>query len=493
MPSRIALMGPCFLSLVAAGPAAAQMRDYQAEANARGLNLVEYMGMVKSEEMRREYTHGAERPGPADYPPYWESGYRSGLHGLAVGDLNARTPAFRHGYEAGQRQAGRNAQAEAARRQPLLDRYGSVAAADAWDRGFQHGEGGSKENPPGVEDASSYLAYGDGYEAGKRSKATGEGGEAAAQLKPRGEDAIRYAEEYVKHLNYVALYSDEYYLLFDAYNEAFHLPKKHEPSLAESIARSKFAIELTKEAIRLHGLINSHAYLAYRLQPALIAAMEAQASERLAAMSKLEVQSNRDRLLEKAEELASEARRLRAEPVTLPASFEPRGRHQRELLYVLTDSLETDHVRAALAARRNDASGARVGKFGVFAASWRDGQAREHEEWKEEFNKWLEKRFPRSYPSGYGPPPEIAEKAREEAAPFLVPPAIATAEPEGPKSASPTAANPAEAPSPSATPPARDRTDSPEATERLERLFSWAGYVVVGIVIVVVFKALRGS
>ncbi|MFO0888205.1 MAG: hypothetical protein U0790_03555, partial [Isosphaeraceae bacterium] len=355
--------------------------------------------------------------------PDWERGYRAGYTGPRfypgyAGENNA----FRWGYA--RAREDRRQHDEAVRRRLLLERYGDEGAVDAWFEGSRAGLNGREPSPPGVEKPNSYLAYMDGHAAGQEAKVTGEGMDGSAAAPPRGGDALRYAKEYVRHLNAATLHSDQYYLLLDAFNRNFELGDGDEPSLAESIARSRAALELLKELIRLHGLINQHAYLAFRLQPPLVAAMEAKAGEGLAAMSKMELESNRQALYRKAEELTAEARRLKAEPVTVPANFHAKARHQRELLQVLSLSLESDLVREAVGSGRLDTRGVEAGKFTAFARSWRDGQRREHEAWRAEFNEWLTTRLPRSYPSGDGPPADLADQARKGVARFLPPPVV---------------------------------------------------------------------
>jgi hypothetical protein len=397
MTPRITLLAALCLPLCAAGPALGQFgRDYQREANAAGMNLAEYINKVRGQERRKAYTHGGERPGAKDYPEYWENGYKAGLDGLDTGDLSKRDASYRHGYEAGRRQAAQNA----AQRLPLLGRYGSEEAVNAWDDGFRDGRDGGEMKPPAVEQPNAYLAYVEGHLAGRSAQASGGGTDPTAALKPRGGDAIRYVKEYVKHLNAVTQHSDRYYLLLDKLNQGFRLTEESNVRLGDSIARTKLAMETVKELIKLHSLINDHAYFASRVQPLVIASMEAQASERLALMASMELDIDRDNLLKKANQLTAEARRLEAEPVLLPGNFPERGRRQQQLLKVLAASLESDQVREALGSGELDPGG--VGSkrpFGVFDESWRRGQSKEYEAWESEFNEWLKTRLPHSYPS----------------------------------------------------------------------------------------------
>lgn len=400
MLTRLTLLAALGLSLHAAGAARSQDgRNLEREATEQGMNLFDYTNKLQAESKRQAYTYGPEGPGTGDNPDSWKHGYDAAINGTNPGNLNYSSPSYLNGYAAGQRQVARNADADAVRRKPLFERYGSKEAVDAWDRGFREGERGSNPNPPGVERPNAYIAYVDGHAAGKLSRVNGDGMNAASARKATGRDALRYAKEYVKHLNLVTQYSDQYYLLLDSLMKEFELPDDVELTVAASVERSKVALEAVKELIKLHGLINHHAYIASRVQPFLIAAMEAQASDRLALIKQMELESDRKTLFIKADELTAEAKRLGAEPVKLPGNFHEKGRHHRQLLQVLSLALESDQVREALGTGKLDTRGVQTGKFTAFARSWRDGQGREYEAWKTEFNEWLTTRLPRQYPS----------------------------------------------------------------------------------------------
>ena len=172
---------------------------------------------------------------------------------------------YRGGYTAG-RQA-READARERRRQDIYPLYGDWRLVDEWERGFDDAAGGP-ERPPDTRDPSAYVAYKEGY------RAAGRGGGAAAGGPPDGvpgrarSDAVRIlAELFVEQLDGMKQQSDRYYLLLEATAADAPPDPDDGPTLAESIARTRLALERTREASRRHTLFHGHALAASRVHP----------------------------------------------------------------------------------------------------------------------------------------------------------------------------------------------------------------------------------
>ena len=299
--------------------------------------------------------------------------------------------------------------AREARHKELLGLYGSEANVKAFEMGFDAGTNNRKYNleskPPDKQDPSAYIAYVEGYHNGKR------GTEELPGESAHPDEALPLTQLYVEQLNAMQYESERYYVLLEKVNKNFELGGKT-PTVAESLARSAFALEVAKELFETHHRLHQHAWSATQLNPRLVAALNASATRLLRDKEANEFPTLQRDLHANADQMATQARKVAAEPVSVPEDFDKLGRFHRASIDVISRTLEVDRIRLTLASGRTDPEAMLVGirEYTRFCKSWQVGHLRE----------WKESRLPRMYGAvGAKPPVDTMKLAEEDVDRFL--------------------------------------------------------------------------
>lgn len=325
----------------------------------------------------------------------WKDAYNTGYKGrsptpnLAFLNRPGYKKVYFSGYAAGkskreneERALRLEEEAKEREEQSLLALYGTAEYVGNYRDGVRDGSGGKGLDPPPQDDPSAYIAYMEGYLKANH----GAGGSFAPSLP---DDTRLLARLFTEQLNGMAQQSQQYYLLLDATNAEFRLDVDANPSLSDSIARTREAIAIAKRAMTTHVKLNQHATAAARIQPRLVAALNAHATSLLRDIATTEFEEFRKNLHAKADELAAEARRLSDEPVSLPGDFEKMGRYHRESIIVMGKALEADSIRQTLSSGADDPAAVLAGmrEYVEFCRSWQEGQLLE----------WQDSRLKRMY------------------------------------------------------------------------------------------------
>lgn len=308
----------------------------------------------------------------------------------------------------------------------LVALYGSDEAAMQWGLGWEKALSGREASPPSRDSPSLHIAFMEGYQAGK-------GGREVFASPARSEDVRLLAQLYTEQLIGMAVQSERYYLvLADADSRlaltadgaaklqqamkesAFaveqskmssefqpYLTVDGTPSLQESMKRTVFAIEQAKIALGMHEQLEEHARAAKQLHPKLVKALEKHASRLLLDLQEAQFEDLKKSLHANADHLAAEARRLVANPPSLPREFQEMGRFLKESIMVMGKTLEVDAIRATLASGRDDPEALNVAlvKYKDFCRNWREGHLRE---WGESRLQRMFEALNRTAPGGEG-------------------------------------------------------------------------------------------
>jgi hypothetical protein len=354
------MMAVALTSLLGTSTAQAQLRDFQREANARGLNLEVYMRQVKLEEDRATYTRGEDAPGPGDDPSSWDTGYRFGLYGSNPGNMATRSASFKRGYSAGSRRAQLNAQGN------------GVAVADTTF---------PRDRVLGLWERTQILA-----------------------------------ERYIGHINGMNLHSSTLFLLGEAGVKEAEKFQRTDLTVADSLALNELALERARAMLRAYTAFHEHAYAASQLQPLLIESLERLVQEDLRPdVASREFAEHKSALQAKGvADFQAIAGNLRNSPVTVPLNFEEMGRKLREWIPVLEKLKKVDTLRKTLGSESlsREALEAGYGEYLRYSGSWVSAN----------IGEWQKTALDRMYSGIAGPSPEVAREAERLARPFYTEP-----------------------------------------------------------------------
>lgn len=312
---------------------------------------------------------------------------------------------YRAGHDRGALK--REEEAKEARHQELLGLYGSEANVDQFEMGLVAAAGGGEAQPPGKRDPSAYIAYVEGYHQGKVGVKEPSGESALA------DEALPLTQLYVEQLNAMKYEAERYYVLLERLNKTFELAAGKTPTVAESVGRSELALKVAMEMDETHMRLHQHAWTASRLNPHLVAAFKASATRLLQDKESNEFPSLQKDLHANADQMATQARQVAAEPVSVPKDFEKLGRFHKASIAVIARTLEVDKIRLTLASGRSDPEVMLVGirEYTTFCKSWHTGHLRE----------WKESRLPRMYGAvGATPPGDTKKRAKDDVDLFLL-------------------------------------------------------------------------
>ena len=210
-------------------------------------------------------------PGKGDE---WRRGWQVGYSGQVVDNFEGY-PWFQQGYESARRQREAEAEKQRLERQKeelrrdeeqrdqlLFNLYGDPGLISEWKRGF----GAKFPQPPDKRNPLAFVAYMEGHHAATHGIMVGE--------TARADEAGFLADLFVKQLNAMHFQTEKLYLLLEVTNAEFTLDEDDEVSLPESIARTKLALERTKETLATTVLFERIVGDARRIQPRLVAALE---------------------------------------------------------------------------------------------------------------------------------------------------------------------------------------------------------------------------